>query len=117
MSRGSFQQEYHSKIQFMCFLSKNNTNSLGPEADISRVVRESVIGEGDQTRKRIPLPHLPIPRDIEEKNMDIGGTFREEPKLNRNPKRRYITRHGWTTGVKHLKILTKSLQTPPVPAY
>jgi len=81
------------------------------------VVRESVIGEGDQTRKRIPLPHLPIPSDIEEKNMDIGGTFREEPKLNRNPKRRYITRYGWTTGVKHLNIMTYSLQFPPVPAY
>ena len=81
------------------------------------MVRESVIGENDQTRNRILLPHLPIPRDIEEKNMDIGGTYWEEPNLNRNPKRRYITRHGWSTGVKHLKIMTNSLQKPPVPAY
>jgi len=101
----------------MYFLSKSNTYSLGPEADISRVVRESVIGKDDQTREEFQFSHSPIPRDIEEKNMDVGGTFREEPKLNRNPKRRYITRHGWSTGVKHFDIMTNSLQHPPVPAY
>ena len=78
----------------MCFLSKSNKNSLEPEADITRVVRKSVMGEDDQTRKEFPLPHSPIQKDIEEKNMDVGGTFRGDPMIDRNPRRRHITIKG-----------------------